>query len=161
MNLCYTANKGTYVASPKTGKTRIVYFSPETSKLLRKLKSKQKADVEKRTARLQREGKELTLDKISTPEWVFTKVGCSSPMSPHSPTHFFTKFGKKYGIYIHPHMLRHSFASIAIVNGADIASVSEVLGHSDTTTTLRTYTHANEESKRRAANIVLQALKQA
>lgn len=38
---------------------------------------------------------------------------------------------------LHPHKLRHSFASIAITNGADIASVSEKLGHSDKAVTLR------------------------
>ena len=63
-------------------------------------------------------------------------------------------------IDIHPHLLRHSFASVAITSGADIASVSEVLGHADKATTLRMYTHADEESKRRAAGIVLQAIGQ-
>ena len=53
------------------------------------------------------------------------------------------------------------FASLAIVNGSDIASVSEVLGHTDKATTLRVYSHADEESKRRAAGIVAAAIKQA
>ena len=74
---------------------------------------------------------------------------------------FFQKFGKKNGIEIHAHKLRHSFASLAIVNGSDIASVSEVLGHADKATTLRVYSHADEESKRRAAGIVAAAIKQA
>ena len=82
-------------------------------------------------------------------------------MHPQSPNRYYQKFGQKYGIEIHPHMLRHSFASVAITNGADIASVSEVLGHADKSTTLKMYTHADEESKRRAANIVLAAIKQA
>ena len=51
---------------------------------------------------------------------------------------------------LHPHKLRHSFASIAITNGADIASVSEKLGHTDKAVTLRMYTHADQESIRRA-----------
>ena len=57
--------------------------------------------------------------------------------------------------------MRHSFASLAITNGADVASVSEVLGHAQISTTLNMYTHANEESKRRAAAIVHAAIKQA
>ncbi|MBR6108566.1 MAG: tyrosine-type recombinase/integrase [Clostridia bacterium] len=55
---------------------------------------------------------------------------------------------------LHPHKLRHTFASIAITNGADVASVSETLGHSDKAVTLRMYTHANEESKRKVSNLV-------
>ena len=51
-------------------------------------------------------------------------------------------------------------ASAAITNGADIASVSEVLGHADKATTLRMYTHADEESKRRAADLVFKAIGQ-
>ncbi|MBO4848287.1 MAG: tyrosine-type recombinase/integrase [Clostridia bacterium] len=60
---------------------------------------------------------------------------------------------------LHPHKLRHTFASIAITNGGDAASVSETLGHSDKAVTLRMYTHANEESKRKVNNLVEELLK--
>ena len=62
---------------------------------------------------------------------------------------------------LHPHKLRHSFASIAITNGADIASVSEKLGHTDKAVTLRMYTHADQESIRRASQIFRNAIKDA
>jgi integrase len=39
------------------------------------------------------------------------------------------------------HDLRHTSASLAINNGADIISVSRMLGHSDTAMTLRKYAH--------------------
>ena len=44
------------------------------------------------------------------------------------------------------------FASVAITNGADIASISEILGHCDKSVTLRMYTHADKESMKRAGH---------
>ena len=56
-------------------------------------------------------------------------------------------------------MLRHSFASIAITSGADIASVSEKLGHSDKAVTLRMYTHADAVSIDKASETYRDAIK--
>ena len=83
-------------------------------------------------------------------------------MHPTSPTHYFRQFAKRNNIQeFHPHKLRHTFASLAITAGADVASVSEVLGHSDKGVTLKMYTHSDNESRRRAAQIVQEAIKKA
>jgi len=99
---------------------------------------------------------------ICISKWVFTQDQSPEPMFPQSPTRYFKKFGQRYGIEdFHPHKLRHTSASLAITNGADVVSVSEHLGHSDTAVTLRMYAHANKESIRRAGQIVRDVLKEA
>lgn len=139
-NLCYTSAKGVYLDTPKNGHTRTVYAGIHTLELLRQLRAEQ------------------TQKAIS--QYVFTKEGSPEPMHPQTPTRYLKKFSERYEVPdLHPHKLRHTFASIAITNGADVASVSEALGHSDKAVTLRMYTHADQESISHAAQIVREAIK--
>ena len=139
-NLCYTPQRGIYLDTPKSGKARTIDVDPEIISLLRELRQEQASHA------------------IST--YVFTQPNSPEPMHPQSPARYMQKFSQRCGVPgLHPHKLRHTFASIAITNGADVASVSEKLGHSDKAVTLRMYTHADQESMKRASQIFREALK--
>jgi integrase/recombinase XerD len=50
------------------------------------------------------------------------------------------RIGKKIGIDLRPHLLRHTFATVAIKKGVPLPAVQKLLGHKDIRTT-QIYTH--------------------
>lgn len=138
--LNYTKAAGIYIDTPKSGKIRTVDVDPSIMLLLKELRSEQASSHISR--------------------YVFTHDDSAEPLHPETPGHYMKRFSQRYGVdNLHPHKLRHSFASIAITNGADVASISEILGHADKSITLRVYAHADKESRKRAGNIFRDALK--
>lgn len=148
VNICrnaqYTSGKGTYISTPKNGKSRVIYLNPPALKVLAEWKRKQ--------AFLH------FAQGLPNNGFCFTQDN-GEMMNPQAPTSYLTRFGKKYNLPgIHPHALRHTMATISIVNGADIVSISKKLGHSNTSITLDVYSHANEEAQQRANDVLAEAI---
>ncbi len=138
-NLQYTKNEGIYLTSPKNGRVRVVDIGPDTLNLLRELR--------------------ISQAETAISSFVFTQDNSPDPIHPQSPTRYFKRFGTRYNVPdFHPHKLRHTAATIMILNGADITSVSERLGHQAVSTTADLYSHANRESIRRAGQIARDAI---
>lgn len=58
----------------------------------------------------------------------------------------------------HFHMLRHTFTSNLLSNGAAPKDVQELLGHADVSATMNIYAHSTRESKRSCARLLDKAV---
>lgn len=131
------------VKEPKTSAgDRYVYFSAELESLLKEYREycKHEADA-------------YESYRLSDDDFIFRRHDSQLPMTPTTFTWRFKLILKKNNLpeKLNVHSLRHTNASLMIANGADVATVAGLLGHSQVSTTLDIYTHAFDKNKREAS----------
>ncbi|MCP9487484.1 MAG: tyrosine recombinase [Gaiellaceae bacterium MAG52_C11] len=88
------------------------------------------------------------LDSRSRPELFLNARG--GPLTRAGAFLILRRIAEKAGLEpqrVHPHLLRHSFATHLLEGGADLRSVQELLGHADLATT-ELYTHVSDRRRR-------------
>jgi len=117
----------------KGGKERYVFFSEEAKSAIGEY-------LPQRIARLTMAG----IEKKNGALFINRK---GQPISVAGVRWIISRYAKHSGLgkNIHPHSLRHSFATHLVNSGCDVRVVQEMLGHSSISTTQR-YTHVNIEN---------------
>ena len=115
----------------KGDKLRIVFLADSTKKAIKNYLDKRTDTEEKLFVSLTKSGKVI------------------GPITTRAVERLVDHYGRAAGIpkKLHPHQLRHSFATDLLVNGADIRSVQALLGHANIATT-QIYTHLTNKELR-------------
>lgn len=101
-------------------------------------------DESKKALEIYLKDRELSLCKNNkTSESFFIKENCKL-LSRQDIFRFIKNLGTIVNKKISPHVIRHSFATHLLENGADLRVVQELLGHSDVSTT-QLYTHVSKK----------------
>ena len=92
----------------------------------------------------------------SVSDWIFPNFyKPEEPLNPQSAyTHLKVLLKKAELPLIRFHDLRHTFATHAIAGGVDAKTLSGILGHTNASFTLDTYTHVTTDMQKNAAKIV-------
>lgn len=150
-NLLYSAKRGIYEDTTKTGTVRFIKLPAETMELLRQYR------------RWYMELRFKNGDRWQDTGFLFVKEN-GEPMIPDGITAWLSDFSKRHDLpHINPHAFRHTMASILINSGKDVVSVSKRLGHAKVSTTTDIYSHiimeADEQASECLADVMLRPTK--
>ncbi len=131
LNRYIDINRGEISVRGKGEKVRVVFFSDTAKKALKNY-LEARGDTE-----------ELLFVSLSK------KGNVLGPITPRSVQRLVDRYARKAGIAkkVHPHILRHSYATDLLINGADVRSVQALLGHASIVTT-QIYTHLTDKELR-------------
>lgn len=82
--------------------------------------------------------------EVVIPHWLGPRVASLTETTrPDSVRESLRRAGRKVGIDLNPHLLRHFYATTLLARGVPLIVVSRQMRHSDIATTLRTYAQAD------------------
>lgn len=142
-NLLYLPNKGIFEDTPKTETSnRSVTLSNSIISLLNEHKKMQLR-------------KQFELgDRWTYTDYLFTSWN-GLPLHPDTISSWFKELVKKYNLPdVSVHSLRHTNATMLLMNGLPEKAVSSRLGHANVTTTRNIYSHALQSKDKEAAEIM-------
>ena len=138
LNRFLNFERGEITVRGKGNKLRVVFLSPGAKKAIKNY-------LDKRT-----DAEEALFISLTKNSKLKTK---SSPkvigrITPRAVQRLVDYYARKAGVErVTPHMLRHLYATDLLINGADLRSVQELLGHSNISTT-QIYTHLTNKELR-------------
>lgn len=146
----YRSGCGIYTDTPKTESSyRSLYIQAKIVDLIRQLQAKQQEQANK------------CGDLWVQSDRLFI-TWCGKPMHPNTPYTWLKRFCERENVSFKGlHSFRHFVATQALASGIDVKSVSAMLGHSQTSTTLNIYAHATQQTNKKALTSVANLLETA
>ena len=143
----YHQGYGVYTDTPKTKSSyRSLYIQPKILTLIKLLQAEQKQQTI------------ACGDQWVDTDRLFIKWN-GEPLHPSAPYKWLKRFCEHENLPFKAlHSFRHFVASQALASGVDAKSVSSMLGHSQTSTTLNIYAHVIQQTNENALNSIANLL---
>lgn len=141
LNRRFDINRGELSVRGKGGKLRVVFLSERAKKAIKNYLDK-RPDTEEALFISLTKSPSTRSGQAKTPK----VIGRIIPRTIQRIVDFYSR---KAGIIkkVHPHTIRHLFATDLLIGGADLRSVQELLGHASISTT-QIYTHLTNKELR-------------